>query len=465
MAKEGISQVEVWGTREFGGVKLGDIRRTQRLVQIAVGLAECVGRAISSSCGKSGAQAVSRLFERKEVDVDSVLSEHKRQTRNRCIDSGGWIFAAQDTTTLDFSGHDDTEGLGPISTAKGGRGLLMHTTLLMTEDKTTLGIAGTQIWARKEEEHGKAQQRRKLLVCEKESNKWLQGLKDAESVVPVGQNLLVIGDRESDVFALFAAPRRETTHLLVRACHDRALEDEEYVYLNDAIQGAPIKGGYLLDVPKQGKRAARTAKLEVKAKEIVVKPPRHKTADIADIPVKLWLVIARELDAPDGVEPLEWILLSTVPVLSLADALWLLKAYASRWVIEEFHYTLKSGCEVEEMRFETVERLAPAIAVSAVVAWRILYLSKLSREKPDTPVLVVATESEIDVLERWLVAKNEKLTQVQTVQDFVLAVAYLGGWMTRKKGANPGVKTLWEGLRRLEDLLIGYRLATGQEIR
>lgn len=458
MAKEGISQVEVWSEQEFGGVNLDDPRRAKRLVRISAGMAECPGRAVSSSCGRSGAQAITRLFKLKIVDVDKVLSEHKRQVKKRSK-GDGWIFAIQDTTTLDYTSHGALEGTGPIGSSKHSRGLMMHSVLILTEEKTPLGIAGMQIWARKEEEAGKSRQRRKLPVNEKESNKWLLGAKDAQKAVPKDRNLLVIGDRESDVFALFVAPRRENTYLLVRVAHDRALADEEMPYLKGAVDAAEVCGGYSLYVPRQGKRKARQAKLEVRYSQMTIKPPRHRTSDIPDTPVNVWVVQAKEIDAPDGVEPIEWTLLTTKPVLCLEDALWIIKAYASRWVIEEFHRVLKSECKVESMQFDTVECLAPAIAINAVVAWRVMYLTKLSRETPEMDASAVATESEIDVMESWLEAEGEKLTQIQTVEDFVLAVAYLGGFMSRKKGVNPGPKILCEGLRRLENLLLGYALA------
>jgi len=461
---EVCGEVDLWAIREFGDAELGDLRRTQRLVGIAAGMAKAPDGAISVSCGRSGAQAVSRLFGREEVDLESVLGPHIEQTKNRCQGKGR-ILAAQDTTSLDFSTHKSKQGLGPIATAQGSRGVHQHSVVMLTEHKTPLGLGGIQIWARDEDARGCAKDRRKRPICEKESNKWLVGLAQAEAAVPEGTELVVIGDRESDVFGLFVAERRPTTHLLVRYAHNRAVEDEEYSNVSEALQAAECVGAYQIRVPRKPGQAARDAWLDLRVCSVLLKPPRHRTPDIADKPVRVWIVQATEINVPERIEGVSWVLICTQPVTSLEGAVRAVREYASRWVIEEFHRVLKSGCNVERMQFESVDSLVPAIGLSSVVAWRILYMTKLSREEPEMDASTVACREEVEVLQMWLKAKREKKTEISTTRDFVRAVALLGGFMGRKSDGEPGTKVLWRGLRRLEDLLIGYRLATRQEIR
>jgi hypothetical protein len=448
-----------WASSEFGGCKLGDKRRTKRLVSIARGLAENVGTAVSSCCGRGAAQLISRFFEQDEVTVDSVLKSHVDQTALRCSGES-LVIAVQDTSFLDFTGRRSLEReLGPIGPAKESRGMLMHSVLAVTAEKTPLGLLGLRIWARDAREFGKGSMRRSRFVADKESGKWLDGLAQAESALPDTVPLLVVGDRESDVFALFAADRRKNTDLLVRANQNRAIEDGEFTRMRDAVDAAPILGGYVVAVPRQGSRRARDAQMLVQARAITVKAPLHKTSDIAEKTVELYVIRTREVNAPDGVDPLDWTLVTSMPVADLVSARRVIGYYSVRWVIEEFHRVLKSGCRAERLQFETLERLKPVIAVLSVVAWRVLRLTKAVREEPDAPASAVCSETERRVMERWMEMKKEKSPGIMTAEQFVRAVAFLGGFRGRKCDGKPGTKTLWQGLRRLEDLVQGYELA------
>lgn len=233
--------MEHWAEGEFGGADLGDARRTRRLVQIAAGAGSDIGSALSSTCGKSGAQAISRLLSRAETTLCSVTEPHVERTRARCS-TRGRVLAVQDTTVLDFTTHAGTEGIGPITTSAKSRGLLMHTVLAVSEDRVPLGILGIQVWARDAANRGVARERRSRLVGDKESCKWLIGLEQAQSATDAEQEVLVVGDRESDVYVLFAAPRRAGTELLIRLAHNRRICDGEYAYVRDAIAAAPVAG-------------------------------------------------------------------------------------------------------------------------------------------------------------------------------------------------------------------------------
>jgi hypothetical protein len=449
---------QLWSEREFGGCDLGDARRVKRLVKMASGLAENVGCAVSSCCGRMSAQLISRFFDRDEVTADSVLEHHIENTANRCVDSG-LVLAIQDTTFLDFTGRKDlVDELGPIGPASDSRGLLMHSVLAVSPDKTPLGLLGMQLWSRDPDDFGSGIKRRKRVVSDKESGKWIEGLRQAEAATLESQALLVVGDRESDVFALFAESRRENTDILVRANQNRSIVDAEHSLMLGALDASDELGSYELSVPRQGSRSARTARLVVQACEVEIKPPRHRTKDISDKSVKLNLVRVREIDQDK--DALEWILITSLGVNNLSDARKVIDFYSLRWVIEEFHKVLKSGCRIEQMQFETADRLKPAIALLSVVALRVLHLTKVSRQHPDADAAVLCSETEQIVLERWMVANNEKHSKITTAADFVRAVAILGGFMARKCDGNPGTKVIWQGLRRLENLVEGYKLAT-----
>jgi hypothetical protein len=448
-----------WAEQEFGGSDLGDVRRTRRLVQIAAGVSGQVGSAVSSVCGKSGAQAVSRLFDRPETCLGSVSAGHVAETRKRCFGAGR-ILAIQDTTTLDFSSHRCTEGLGPVSGDEAGLGLLMHSVVAASDERVPLGILGLQVWSRDVEKRGIAKDRRKRPVSEKESQKWLTGLDQAQSGLADGQSMLVIGDRESDVYALFVAPRVPNVDLLIRVAHNRGLAEEGCGHLREAVASAPLIGVYDVEVPRQGSRAKRTASLEVRVLRTLLRPPVNGADDVADAPVAVSLIWAVERNVPIGVKRLDWTLLTTGVVEDFESAVDMIRCYTARWLIEEFHRVLKSGCRIEQVQFETVDRILPVIGLLCIVAWRVLHLTKLSRSDPDLEVMAVASPDEVVVLSKWLEAQGDKLYEIRSAREFNIAVARLGGFQGRKSDGMPGTKTTWQGLRNLEMLVLGHRLAT-----
>jgi len=461
---EAMAQTVLWAHSEFAGAELGDRRRTARLVKTAAAVASQVGAAISSACGRAGALAVSRLFRREESTLQAIVKPHIERTGGRCMGHDR-VLVVQDTTSLDYTWHKSARGLGPITTDEKTRGLLMHSVMAFNRDKTPLGLLGIQVWARDDRARGSRKDRHNRPISEKESKKWLVGLCEAQAKTREDQGLLVIGDRESDVYGLLVAPRRSNVDLLVRVAHDRALagDDEELGYIHDALERAPTAGEYEVRVPRQGSRAERTATLEVRITRVHLKAPRHSVDKDSPKEVEVSLVWAREIGEPEEGAALDWTLLCTERIDSLSSAVEMIQAYTTRWGIEEFHRVLKSGCRVEQVQFDSVEAIQPAIGLLAVVAWRVLYLTKYARSCPDADASEVATEDEIAVLKGWLGATGSKAS-VRSVREFVRAVAILGGFLGRKSDGQPGTKTLWQGLRALEVLLIGYRLAARKKM-
>jgi len=446
-----------WALNEFGAANLGDRRRSKRLVMIGAAVASQIGMAISTACGSAGALGASRLFRRKETTLEATLTPHIKQTNKRCRGNGR-ILAVQDTTTLDYTSHKSKRGLGPMATCQKSRGLLMHS-VVAVRDKTPLGLLGVQIWARDEAARGSRHERHERPVCEKESNKWLVGLEQAQANTSKNRSLLVVGDRESDVYALFVAPRRRNVDLLVRVAHNRALAVccGEKRYIQDALNSAEVVGEHEVEVPRQGKRAARKAKLEVRVARVSLKAPGHGVDKHPKEQVEVSLVWAFER-APEQEEPLEWVLLCTEVVDGLSSAVEMIGAYSTRWMIEEFHHVLKSGCKVERIQFDTVDSMLPAIGVLAVVAWRVLYLAKLARSSPEIDASEVADKDEVEVLNQWLAYEGKKY-RIRTARDFTIAVATLGGFLARKSDGMPGTKNVWQGLRDLTFLIMGYKVA------
>jgi hypothetical protein len=274
----------------------------------------------------------------------------------------------------------------------------------------------------------------------------------------------VIGDSESDVFDVFAAPRSRRLELVVRAAQNRQVKSELGPKLLEAVEATPAAGEMTVEVRRSRKRKPRQARLEVRHCRVELMPPSNHLHRKTLGPVPVSIVRVRELDTvPPGEEPIEWVLITTVAVASLAGAIEIVKAYAQRWKVERYHYTLKSGCRIEDLQLETAARLERALALYNVVAWRLLQLTYWARAEPEAPCSVVLEDDEWKAL---LVADGVK-TLPKTppaLRDAVRRIAKLGGFQGRKNDGEPGVQSLWWGFRRLMDFTLMYRRMKGGDV-
>lgn len=371
------------------------------------------------------------------------------------------ILAVQDTSSLNFTTHDETEGLGPIGTTPdGAQGLHLHCTLAVTPDSTPLGFLHVQCWARDPAEFGKKADRGKLPIEDKESFKWLESYSAVAKVkarMP-GTTVVSVGDREADVAELFALARdtKDGPALLIRAKHNRRLKTEQR-YLWETVEATPVAGIQVIQVPRQGSRKARKVELTVRFTPIDIRPPNGGWKKA----IRAWAILAREENAPPDIkEPLEWMLPTTLPVETFEQAVEKLRWYACRWTIEVMHRILKSGCRIEERQLARADRIETCLAIDLVVAWRIHYLSKLGREAPDVPCTVAFEEDEWKALLAHATKNRFPPDVPPTLRHAIHLVAALGGFLGRKSDGEPGTQTLWLGLARLKDLTAMWRLMT-----
>lgn len=287
-----------------------------------------------------------------------------------------------------------------------------------------------------------------------------------ESLLPHDLEVWVSGDREADIFELFAMPRRAGLHLVIRAEHDRKVESEEAQYLRQAVENAPVLGEMEVSVPRSRKRKERTGKLQVQACTLKLAPPRNHL-DRKDLPpVPVSVVRVREVQTtPEGEEPIEWMIITTLPVYSLGRAVEVIEAYAQRWKIERYHYVLKSGCGVEKLQLESADRIERALSIYNIVAWRLLYMTYVARVAPDLPCTAVLEDDEWKAL--FVVASKRPRPlpeQVPSVREAVRMVAALGGFLGRKGDKDPGIQAIWTGFRRLMDFTHALRRLRGSPI-
>jgi hypothetical protein len=326
-----------------------------------------------------------------------ILSGHQQETIRR-IKGHDRVLAVRDTTDLDFSERLHCNDLGDIGKNQTGavsHGLKMHSMLPLSESGLPLGVLGMNIYASHFDSEEKAPDRP---IEEKESYRWLR---DIDELVKVSEwtpdtELIAVGDRESDIFELFDYRRRKARHihLLVRARYDRCLQDEP-LKLFAHLESLPLMGEATISVPRQREKKgkpsqpgrislpARRAKVQLRWAKVTISAPASPSTRRMQ-PVELWALLLTETDPPEGAKPLRWVLLTTVPIESRKQALRCLRWYTRRWRIEEWHRVLKSGCRIEAHQHRSAAKLALAIAIDAVMAWRVMLLTLLGREAPDT---------------------------------------------------------------------------------
>ncbi|MDH3461667.1 MAG: IS4 family transposase, partial [Burkholderiaceae bacterium] len=303
-----------WAQEEFGRCRLS-ARLTERLMTMARDFWARPMADIPEACESvSKTQAAYRFLANEDVEFETLLQPHYAATEQRISEmgEGSVVLVPQDTTTVNYSALETIDGLGPIgTTAEGAQGLHLHSTLAMTVQGVPLGFVDAQCWARDPQEFGKKAKRHALPIQDKESYRWI---KSYQAVAQVQQRnpqvqLVSVGDREADIYELFEQALREPNgpKLLVRAVHDRKVQDEQE-RLFETIRAKPVSGYQPIELPRQKNRPARVAKLAIRFAAVTLCPPKSKPG-LARLPVQM--VLAQEVDTPDGAEPIEWALLTT----------------------------------------------------------------------------------------------------------------------------------------------------------
>jgi hypothetical protein len=399
-------------------------------------------------------KAAYRFFDNEQVTPDGMLDSHIEATYRRMA-SLKLVLAVQDTTYLDWTTHPDTEGLGPLASAT-RQGLLAHSTVVFSEERVPLGVLAQQVWARDAETFAHLQDHKQRAIEDKESYKWLRSLAAVEAARKAcpDTQFVSVGDREADIYDLFIAERSPGVDLLVRAAENRRVESEER-YLWAAVEASPVVASAEVKVPPRNGQTGRTAQLAIRWREITLRPPRKRAKEkLAQ--VRVWAVWAVETDPPPNLPAVEWLLLTTVPVQTTQDALQRLAWYACRWGIEVWHKVLKSGCRIEARQLETAVRLKRCLTLYAVIAWRVLYATMLSRAVPEASCLALLNEPEWQALYCAIHHTTILPPTPPTLHQAVCWIAQLGGFQNRKRDGHPGVTVMWKGFQHLSDLTYMY---------
>lgn len=462
-----------WAESEFKTLDLGDARRDKRFKQMAADFSAQPGQSIPQASENWGAtKAAYRLFDNEAVEPAAVLAAHREATLARA-QGEAVLLVVQDTTTLNFSTHARTKGLGPIGNNRDTTiGFFAHASLCVREDGEALGLLDLQTWARDPEKfHPQAKgARNRRPVEENESIKWLRSLEAtvAAAARMPGKRWLNVADREGDCYELFRRHRQlcgdqVAVDLLVRCQHNRTLTHDTVPLFAHVGQQA-VATHWEVAVPRQPGQRARVARLAIRFAPVTLAPPAHQVKYQGHTePIPVWVISALEEAPPAGVAAIHWQLLSTQPVTTAAEAIVQVQRYSQRWEIELWHKILKSGCRTEERQLETRTRLERCLVLDAIVAWRILALSKSARgAQADSPCTAWLAEHEWQALWCHVHDATQPPTKPPSIREAVRWIARLGGFLGRKRDGEPGTMVLWRGLQRLQDFAKLYRLFATQ---
>jgi hypothetical protein len=448
---------------EFFDAPLADNRLVDRLKTIATCLYNHPGSHIPEASGSNASTvAAYRFFKNNRVNPEAILMGHREQTIER-MKKHKVVLAVQDTTVIDYKNHPATKGLGTCSTSKDALGFLNHTTLAVSESGVPLGILARDVWTRDPEEYGTSANRQNLPTEDKESQKWLTALDSSLEGVPKYIDVVTVCDREADIYDFFNKAVTDEKNLLVRVAQKKRTLGDGKTLIKE-IESQSVMGEVITSIPRdaENKRPPRDVTLSIRYCPVTIKPPyyRRRPNSLPKLPdLNLYLVLAEESNPLEGEEPISWLLLTTMTVENLDQAVEKIRWYKQRWKIERYHHVLKSGCKVEELQLEEVDHLQNALAVYSIIAWKLLWIKLESEDNPEASCDIVLQEHEWQAL--CCVTNKSPIPPEQPplLGNAVLMIAKIGGFLARNCDGKPGVQVIWRGLRRLQDITLGWEVA------
>ena len=386
------------------------------------------------------------LLHHPNVTPDQIQSAHRQRVCETC-QSHLLILAVQDTTELDFTQHVTVTGLGPIGDG-GGRGLLQHSTLAVTPDGVLLGVLHQIVRTRVPVPQGETRRQRRARP--KESDFWHESV-EAVGTLGLRPRVVHVVDRGGDDFSMMVSCRNHGTGFLARAQHDRCVNGNADK-LWSSMQRQPTAGLRDIPVPARKGQRARVARLTVHFAPVQLEPPKGDPRFKESLDA--WSVYLVETNPPAGVKPVEWMLVTSEPVNTFADACERADWYCRRWIIEEWHKAEKTGCRLEASQLKDAEAIRCLAALVAVVAVRLIQLRDLAQTAEDTasgdPEAPTHRPEALQAVvpRSWLIAvahlakcRPDELTP----RAFWRTIAKRGGFIGRKSDGRPGWQTIWRG--------------------
>lgn len=446
-----------WIEKQFSGCQLGNRLRTTRLQKVAGAMLSRPEQSLPKQNGQwADVKAAYRLFANERVTFDAVAEQHWRQTRST---KAGRYLLISDTTEIDHFSHQATSGLGQLGKGD-GRGILLHNSLVYNcNEKLIEGIAGATVHYRINVP--KTETRRQRLERVRESDLWGKVV-DQVGSAPTDSHWIHVFDRGGDNFEAMCHIRQTGCDWIIRAgklTRKVITQTGEKKPLKSALEGAHALGSYELSLRSRPGVKARTAKIEVSVVEVTFPRPAHHsewTKQCGIDQLQMNVVVVRENNPAKGVTPISWTLLTSLPVTTFADAWQVIEDYENRWLVEEYHKVIKTGCSVEMHALRSADRLEPLIGLVSVIGTRLLQMKLVGRHQPEAKAATHVPSSWLKCLK---LARPKSRVTGMTVYEFFRELAKFGGFLGRKGDGEPGWQTVWYGYQHLQTLLDGMRLA------
>jgi hypothetical protein len=450
-----VLDVLQWAEKQFGSCHLGNIARTRRAVKTAIQFAANPDASTPDQMERwSDLKAAYRLFDQEQVTFTALAEPHWQQTR--ALGTGTCLLIG-DTMATDFGVHRHIKGLDSSSNGN-GRGFLLHSSLMVQADtREVIGLAGQELFyrqARRNPEENSYQRRQR----ERESEVWGRVI-DLVGTPATGVKYLHVCDRGADNTEVFYHCRERRCGWIIRAAQLRRrgdTPDGRRVNLSDWLAIQPVLGTYELSVRATAENKARTARLEIRAAPFVLLSPKEQSDYLRKFGrqgIAEWVVAVREINPPKNVTPVQWVLHTSEPVNTFEQAWQILEYYEARWLVEEFHKCVKTGCRLESRMYESAARLEALAGMLSVLAVRLLQMKSVARRQPELSAEHVVPRAWLDML------RAVRQRPIRTIRDFFRHLAGLGGFLMRKRDGEPGWITLWRGLEKLLLCLRGARAA------
>lgn len=437
------------------------MRRTKRLTKVAATLAakplDSLGQACETFSDIKGAY---RLIANKHVTSEMLITPSTEHAVKAC-QNHPVILAVSDTTSLNFTNHRATSGLGPIGGKIQYQGINFHSTLALRPDGLPLGLVRQKAWVRDGLKFGKRHQRKQKPIQDKESFNWIEDITHIDHALDrLEENerpyVIHIFDREGDIYEAFQTIQQAGAGCVIRSAWNRRITGEQK-YLHDQVLNTKILHRQFQDVKRQHGKPKRQALLEYRAATVTLEPSFRKFRPRE--PLQINIVAVHEINPPQNVEPIQWFLNTTEPIDSVKDVLEIARLYTMRWRIEEYHLILKSGCRIEKVQFESADNIKKILSLMAAAALRLLQITYQARLDPDLACTVVLGDSEWRALQARIQHKRvPKKARPPTLRQAILWIGRLGGHMGRKSDGMPGVRTLWRGWRDLQILVVMFEI-------
>ena len=467
-----MTQAKSFGEVNFGHANLGDKRRTKRLVELADQMCLRPGGTVPQKLrSPADLHAFYRLMDKDDVTHEAILDSHRQATLQHIRQRERSVLVLHDTTELEYTTRKSLTGLGQIGNGH-RRGYITHNSLAVDpETKDVIGLCNQVLHRRPKVSKSETRAQRNKRKS-RESLLWIKGTEP----LPAARQIVDVCDRGADTSEFIEHEMNSGRRFVIRASHDRciwvghgAAEESDSCKLKQYASTLPQAGSWTLQVTSKSemkspkgkgkkklvKRIKREANMAVAFAPVQINPSKPRKDSQ---PMKVWIVRVWEIDPPEGQERLEWILITNEPVECFEAAYRVVGWYECRWIIEEYHKGMKTGCQTEALQFTSEDRLQPAIALLSVVTLTLLQLRQASRRSDahTRKATTIIGSSYVEVLSLW---RHKTIKPDWTVHDFYYALARLGGHQNRKNDHPPGWQVLWEGWKELMPMVIGYDIA------